>query len=324
LTLITGRSADRRITIRPVTYSIIAFDPDSGECGVAVQSNWFSVGSLVTFAEPGVGAVATQANVDIAYGPRGLALMRAGRSAPEALAELVPADPLESERQVAMIDIHGGVVAHTGANTFQHSGQKVGHHHSTQANLMRTGDVWGAMSEAYLGSSGPLTGRLLDALDAGEAAGGDLRGRQSAAILVVPANGEAWERVIEVRVEDHPDPLIELRRLVSMHSAYEIAREGDELLGRKEMDAAAAKYVEAWEISPGPVELRFWASFGLIHRGEADRGAAMLRDVLEAGEGWGTLFGLLGDYDAPALAEARRLVGVQRAGADGAGGVGPT
>jgi uncharacterized Ntn-hydrolase superfamily protein len=298
-----------------MTYSIIAFDPDSGECGVAVQSNWFSVGSLVTFAEPGVGAVATQANVDVGYGPRGLALMRAGRSAPEALAELIPVDPLERERQVAMVDVHGGVVAHTGADCFQHKGQEVGHHHSTQANLMRTGEVWGAMSEAYLGSSGSLTERLLDALDAGEAAGGDLRGRQSAAILVVPASGEAWERVIEVRVEDHPEPLIELRRLVAMHSAYEIAREGDELLGLKDMDAAAAKYVEAWEISPGPVELRFWASFGLIHRGEADRGAAMLRDVLEAGEGWGTLFGLLGDYDAPALAEARRLVGVQPAGA---------
>jgi uncharacterized Ntn-hydrolase superfamily protein len=324
LTLITGRSADRAFTIRRVTYSIIAFDPDSGECGVAVQSNWFSVGSLVTFAEPGVGAVATQANVDISYGPRGLALMRAGRSAPEALAELVPVDPLERERQVAMVDVHGGVVAHTGADCFQHSGQEVGHHHSTQANLMRTGEVWGAMSEAYLGSSGSLTERLLDALDAGEAAGGDLRGRQSAAILVVPASGEAWQRVIEVRVEDHPEPLIELRRLVAMHDAYEIAREGDELLGRKDMDAAAAKYVEAWRISSDPVELRFWASFGLIHRGESDRGAAMLREVLAAGEGWGTLFGLLGDYDAPALAEARRLVALQPAGEDGAGGIGPT
>jgi uncharacterized Ntn-hydrolase superfamily protein len=307
-----------------VTYSIIAFDPDSGECGVAAQSNWFSVGSLVTFAEPGVGAVATQANVDVGYGPRGLALMRAGRSAPEALAELVPADPIEHERQVAMIDVHGGVVAHTGATCFRHSGQKVGHHHSAQANLMRTGEVWGAMSEAYLRSSGPLTGRLLDALDAAEAAGGDLRGRQSAAILVVPASGEPWERVIEVRVEDHPEPLIELRRLVAMHDAYEIAREGDALLGRKDMDGAAATYVEAWEISPSPVELRFWASFGLIHRGETDRGAAMLREVLAAGEGWGTLFGLLGDYDAPAIVEARRLVDLQPAGEDGVGGTGPT
>ncbi len=277
----------------------------------------------MTFAEPGVGAVATQANVDVGYGPRGLALMRAGRSAPEALAELVPVDPLERERQVAMIDVHGGVVAHTGADCFQHSGQEVGHHHSTQANLMRTDEVWGAMSEAYLGGSGPLTGRLLDALDAGEAAGGDLRGRQSAAILVVPASGDAWERVIEVRVEDHPEPLIELRRLVAMHAAYEIAREGDALVGRRDMDGAAARYIEAWEISPGPVELRFWASFGLIHRGEVDRGAAMLREVLDTAEGWGTLFRLLGDHDAPAILEARRLVGLQPAGGGG-GGNGPT
>lgn len=302
-----------------MTYSIIAFDPDSGECGVAVQSNWFSVGSLVTFAEPGVGAVATQANVDVGYGPRGLALMRSGRSATEALADLLPADPLKSERQVAMVDVHGGVVAHTGAACFPFCGQAVGHHHSTQANLMKTGEVWGAMSEAYRGSPGPLTARLLDALDAGEAAGGDLRGRQSAAILVVPAGGDAWERVVEVRVEDHPDPLAELRRLVSMHAAYAIAREGDALLGEGDMDGAGAKYVEAWERSSTPVELRFWASFGLIHRGEADRGAALLREAIDSHEGWTTLLALLGDHDAPSLAEARRLVGVRPAGEDGAG-----
>jgi uncharacterized Ntn-hydrolase superfamily protein len=307
-----------------VTYSIIAFDPDSGECGVAVQSNWFSVGSLVTFAEPGVGAVATQANVEVGYGPRGLALMRSGRSAPEALAELIPADPLESERQVAMVDVRGGIVAHTGADCFRYCGQEVGHHHSTQANLMKTGEVWGAMSEAYLGSSGRLCARLLDALDAGEAAGGDLRGRQSAAILVVPASGDAWERVVEVRVEDHPDPLVELRRLVAMNRAYAIAREGDALLGEKDMDGAGAKYVEAWELSSTPVELRFWASFGLIHRGETDRGAALLREAIDSHEGWTTLLTLLGDHDAPSLAEARRLVGVQPAVADGAGGAGPT
>jgi uncharacterized Ntn-hydrolase superfamily protein len=296
-----------------VTYSIIAFDQDSGECGVAVQSNWFSVGSLVTFAEPGVGAVATQANVDIGYGPRGLALMRAGRSAPEALAALVPADPLERERQVAMVDVHGGVVAHTGADCFRHSGQRVGHHHSAQANLMKTDAVWGAMSEAYLGGTGTLTARLMDALDAGEAAGGDLRGRQSAAILVVPASGEAWERVVEVRVEDHPDPLVELRRLIDMNSAYVLAREGDTLVSTGDLDGAATKYVEAWELSGEPLELRYWASFGLIHRGEAERGAALLREAIDAHEGWATLLALMGEADAPSVAEARRLVGVEPA-----------
>ena len=307
-----------------MTYSIIAFDPDSGECGVAVQSNWFSVGSLVTFAEPGIGAVATQANVDVGYGPRGLALMRAGRTAPEALAELVQVDPLESERQVAMVDVRGGVVAHTGSTCFPHCGQVVGRHHSTQANLMKTDAVWGAMSEAYLGGAGTLTERLMDALDAGEAAGGDLRGRQSAAVLVVPASGDTWERVVEVRVEDHPDPLVELRRLVAMNRAYEIAREGDHLVGDKDMDAAAAKYIEAWELSGEPLELRYWAAFGFVHRGEAERGAALMREAIDAHEGWATLLSMLGEYDAPAVVEARRLVGVQPAEVDGAGGVGPT
>ncbi|HEY0276795.1 MAG TPA: DUF1028 domain-containing protein [Solirubrobacterales bacterium] len=305
-----------------MTYSIIAFDPDSGECGVAVQSNWFSVGSLVTFAEPGVGAVATQANVDVGYGPRGLALMRAGRSAPEALAELIQVDPIENERQVAMVDVHGGIVAHTGSICFRHCGQVVGRHHSTQANLMKSDAVWGAMSEAYLGATGTLADRLMDALDAGEAAGGDLRGRQSAAILVVPASGDAWGRVVEVRVEDHADPLVELRRLVAMNRAYEMAREGDALVGKGDMDAAATRYIEAWELSGEPLELRYWAAFGFVHRGEGERGAALMREAIDAHEGWATLLALLGEADAPAVAEARRLVGVQPA--PEAGGAGPT
>ena len=167
----------RAPTIGAVTYSIIAFDPDTRECGVAVQSHWFSVGGLVTWAEPGIGAVATQAVVEPAYGPRGLERMRAGRTAPEALAELIAADALGSARQVAMVDAHGGIAAHTGSDCMPFAGQEVGHHHSCQANLMRDRGVWGAMSEAYLGARGPLAERLLDALDAGEAAGGDLRGR---------------------------------------------------------------------------------------------------------------------------------------------------
>jgi uncharacterized Ntn-hydrolase superfamily protein len=293
-----------------VTYSLVARDPDTGECGVAVQSNWFSVGSLVTFGEPGVGVVATQANVEIKYGPHGLALMRGGRSAPEALAELVEADPIQRERQVAMVDTHGGVAAHTGAACMQHAGQEVGHHHSAQGNLMASDEVWGAMSEAYLAATGSLTTRLLDALDAGEAAGGDLRGRQSAAILVVPASGEPWERVIELRVEDHPEPLIELRRLVDMHEAYRLAREGDRLVGHGDMDGAAAKYVEAWEVSSEAVELRYWAGFALIHRGEAEQGATLLREAIARHEGWGLLLAMLGPADAPAVAEARRLLDI--------------
>ncbi|MFT3865542.1 MAG: DUF1028 domain-containing protein [Solirubrobacterales bacterium] len=237
-----------------MTYSLVAFDPDTGECGVAVQSHWFSVGGLVSWAEPGVGAVATQATVEVAYGPRGLAAMRGGRSAPEALAGLIADDPQAGTRQVAMVDAHGGVAAHTGAACMPFAGQVVGHHHSAQANLMRTDAVWGAMSEAYLGTSGRLAERLLAALDAGEEAGGDVRGRQSAAIVVVPAAGEAWERVVELRVEDHVDPLVELRRLVVLKEAYELASAGDELTARGEHEDAARRYVEAWELAPDNAE----------------------------------------------------------------------
>jgi uncharacterized Ntn-hydrolase superfamily protein len=293
-----------------MTYSLVAFDPGTGECGVAVQSHWFSVGTLVTWGEPGVGAVATQANVEIAYGPRGLARMREGASAPEALVELVAADELAGVRQVAMVDAHGGVGAHTGAECMSFCGQELGHHHSAQANLMATDRVWGAMSAAYLAAEGPLARRLLDALDAGEAAGGDIRGRQSAAIIVVPAAGEPWERVVEVRVEDHPEPLAELRRLVRLKAAYARAGEGDGLQGRGDYAGAARKYIEAWELAPECEELGFWAALSLIQLGEVERGLPLMRRTVDAHAGWGQLLGMLEEApEAPAASEARRLLG---------------
>jgi uncharacterized Ntn-hydrolase superfamily protein len=301
-----------------VTYSLVAFDPDTGECGVAVQSHWFSVGGLVSWAEPGVGAVATQSVIEMSYGPDGLALMRAGRSAPEALAELVGADGLAASRQVAMVDAHGGVAAHTGNGCMPFAGQVVDHHHSAQANLMRTDAVWGAMSEAYLGGSGPLADRLLAALDAGEAAGGDVRGRQSAALLVVPAEGEPWRRTVDLRVEDHVEPLLELRRLVGLNEAYVMVREGDELAAKGDHVAAATIYIDAWERVPENDELKFWAALSMFDRGEAERGAALLREAIDFHPGWGRLLELLGPDIAPSVEEARRLLG------QGPGGAGPT
>lgn len=292
-----------------MTYSLVAFDPDTGECGVAVQSHWFSVGGLVTWGAPGVGAVATQANVEVAYGPRGLARMGAGASAPEALVELLAADKMAAERQVAMVDAHGGVAAHTGADCMSFCGQEVGHHHSTQANLMASDQVWGAMSEAYLAGAGSLKERLLDALDAGEAAGGDIRGRQSAAILVVPGEGEPWERVVEVRVEDHPDPLPELRRLVGLKAGYVVAHEADALVGAGDFDGAAERFLAAWNLVPDGVEMRFWAGLSLVHRGEAERGAELLRGAIAEHEGWRTLLTMLTPADGPGVAEAQRLLG---------------
>ena len=303
-----------------MTYSIIAFDPDTRECGVAVQSHYFSVGSIVTWAEPGIGAVATQATVDVAYGPRGLERMRAGRTAPEALAELVAADRLGQVRQVAMLDVHGGIAAHTGSECMAFAGQRVGHHHSCQANLMRTGEVWDAMSEAYLGASGPLAERLIDALDAGEAAGGDLRGRQSAAVLVVPAEGEPWQRKIELRVEDHEDPLGELRRLARLGSSYQLVREADEIFAAGEEERANELYIKAWERLPESHELKFWASLAMVERGEDERAIPLLREAIDEHPDWRLVVDMLTKGLSPSIERVRGLLGDYGA----PGGAGPT
>lgn len=300
-----------------MTYSIVAFDPDARECGVAVQSHWFSVGGLVSWAEPGVGAVATQAVVERSYGPRGLERMRGGRSAPEALADLVAVDSLAAARQVAMVDAHGGIAVHTGADCMAFAGHELGHHHSCQANLMRSGEVWGAMSEAYLGASGSLAERLLDALDAGEAAGGDLRGRQSAALLVVAAEGEPWERLVDLRVEDHADPLGELRRLARLDRSYAMVREGDEASVAGDNLKASQIYIEAWEGVPENHELKFWAALSLVERGEGERGIALLREAIDTHAGWRQMVDMMSPEMMPSVEEARRLLGDYGAGGDG-------
>jgi uncharacterized Ntn-hydrolase superfamily protein len=303
-----------------VTYSIIAFEPETRECGVAVQSHWFSVGGIVTWAEPGVGAVATQAVVEPAYGPRGLELMRGGRTAPEALLEALGADELSAARQVAMVDAHGGIAAHTGGDCMRFAGQEVGHHHSCQANLMRSGEVWGAMSEAYLAAPGALADRLLDALDAGEAAGGDLRGRQSAAILTVGPQGEPWRRQVDLRVEDHQDPLGELRRIARLNNSYLLVRDGDEAWAAGDTRRASALYIQAWEATPENHELKFYAGTSMIERGEAERGLALVREAIDEHPGWRQMVDLLTVDTTPSIAEVRRLLGDY--GAEG--GAGPT
>ncbi|MGH2940777.1 MAG: DUF1028 domain-containing protein [Solirubrobacterales bacterium] len=303
-----------------MTYSIIALDPDTGECGVAVQSHYFSVGSIVTWAEPGIGAVATQATVEVAYGPRGLERMRAGRTAPEALAELVAADRLGQVRQVAMLDAHGGIAAHTGAECMAFAGQTVGHHHSCQANLMRTGEVWDAMSEAYLGASGPLAERLIDALDAGEAAGGDLRGRQSAAVLVVGPEGEPWERQVDLRVEDHEDPLGELRRIWGLDTSYRLLRVADEVFAAGDEARSAEIYVEAWERVPENHELKFWAGLAMVERGEEERAGTLLREAIDDHGEWRQVIDMLTVAMSPSIETTRRLLGDYGAN----GGAGPT
>jgi uncharacterized Ntn-hydrolase superfamily protein len=207
-----------------MTYSIVARDPVTGEMGVAVQSCYFSVGTVVPWAEAGVGVVATQSFVDPSYGPLGLELLRRGKSAPEALPALVAVDPEAAHRQVAMIDSTGRVAVHTGSQCIPAAGHCLGEQVSAQANLMRKDTVWGAMIAAFTKTVGDLAARLLAALEAAEEQGGDLRGRQSVAMLIVAARatGKPWiDRVVDLRVEDHPDPVNELKRLLELKRAQD-------------------------------------------------------------------------------------------------------
>jgi uncharacterized Ntn-hydrolase superfamily protein len=298
--------------MRKGTYSIVARDPETGELGVAVQSHWFSVGSVVSWAEPGVGAVATQSIAEPAYGPRLLERLRAGRAPQQALDELLGADEQARFRQVAVVDGDGAVAVHTGDGCIRYAGHVEGEDFSTQANMMAGPEVWPAMAESYQSATGPLPRRLLAALDAGEAAGGDVRGRQSAALVVVPADGEAWQRTVELRVEDHHDPLGELRRLLDLADAYAIASEGDDLVGEGRHTEAAERYRRAAELAPASDELLFWAGLSLVQGGDLDGGMERVRSAIEMHSGWRDLLERLEPEIAPAAAEVRGALGTER------------
>ena len=274
------------------TFSIVARDPQSGEMGVAVQSHWFSVGSVVTWAEAGVGAVATQALVEVSYGPLGLALMRAGKSAPAALAALLAADEGRDMRQVAMVDTQGCVAVHTGPRCIADAGHEAGEGFSVQANMMARPDVWPAMARAYREASGDLAARLLAALEAGQSAGGDVRGKQSAAILIVKpvSTGRPWaDTAMELRVEDHPEPIRELGRLVNVQRAYQRMNRGDELLGARKVEEALREYRAAAEMVPELDELPFWHAVTLADLGRVDEALPIFRDVFARNADWATL-----------------------------------
>jgi uncharacterized Ntn-hydrolase superfamily protein len=280
---------------RPVhTYSIVARDSVTGEIGVAVQSHWFSVGSIVAWAEPGVGAVATQSFVDPSYGPRGLYLMRTGTPAPAALAGLLRADADSQVRQVAMIDAQGRVAAHTGSRDIPAAGQHVGSGYSAQANLMRNDRVWPAMARAFEAAPGDLADRLLAALDAAEAAGGDIRGKQSAALVVVSGDGNAppWQKKFDLRVEDHPEPLAELRRLVRVSRAYQAATDGDNYVAAGKIDSALVAYRRASEILPDSAtngELIYWVAVTLADQGRVDEAIPLFRRAFREDRSWADL-----------------------------------
>jgi uncharacterized Ntn-hydrolase superfamily protein len=296
--------------MRRGTYSIVARDPETGALGVAVQSHWFSVGSIVSWGRAGVGVVATQSVAEPAYGPRLLGRLEAGEEPVAALQALVAEDAAGRFRQVAVIDAAGAVAVHTGEGCVEHAGHLTGVAFSTQANMMASPQVWPAMAEAYPAAEGPLARRLLAALEAGETAGGDLRGRQSAALVVVPAEGEEWRREVELRVEDHPEPLAELRRLLDLHDAYALASEGDELVGKGRHQDAAERYRRAAQLAPQSDELLFWSGLSLAQGGDVEGGAEAVRRAVASHEGWRELLLRLEEEIAPGAEPVRRALGM--------------
>ncbi len=287
------RQGEVRSPGRPVhTYSIVARDPNTGELGVAVQSHWFSVGPIVAWAEAGVGAVATQSFVDPSYGKLGLDLMRAGKSAPDTLRALLAGDEGRDVRQVAMIDSAGRVDAWTGKNDIQAAGHIVGKSYSVQANLMLNDKVWPAMATAFENTKGDLAERMLAALDAAQAAGGDIRGKQSAALIVVTGKptGQPWkDRIFDLRVDDSPGPLVELRRLVKLQRAYNHMNAGDLAVEHKDNEGALREYAAAEKLVPDNAEMIYWHAVALVNMGRVEESLPLFRRVFAMDPNWATL-----------------------------------
>jgi uncharacterized Ntn-hydrolase superfamily protein len=275
-----------------MTYSIVARDRETGELGVAVQSHWFAAGDLVMWAEPSVGAVATQSLVEVSHGPEGLRLMREGKTAPQALAERVAGDEGESVRQIAMVDAVGRVAVHTGAKCIAEAGHRIGDGYTCQANMMMNDTVWDAMAEAFERSDADLAHRLLEALDAAEAEGGDVRGRRAAGILVVRAEPRerSWENVlVNMRVDDHPTPLPELRRLVDLKVAYDRLDSAEKLELGGDLEGAFAEQRASLAEFPDNAEFAFWTATSLAAHGRVDEARRIMRIALDQHRGWDVL-----------------------------------
>src|SRR5579859_2938479 len=314
---VSAVSQDR--PLRPVhTFSIVAFDPATGEMGVAVQSHWFAVGGEVPWAEAGVGAVATQSFIDPSYGPLGLSLMRAGKSAPDALHGLLIADAACNVRQVAMVDSQGRVATFTGAKDIEPAGgiagastgnataiqcggqsggaMQTGKNYAVQANLMINDRIWPAMSKAYESTKGDLADRMLAALDAAQAAGGDVRGRQSAALIVVPAksSGRPWsDYLFNLRVDDSSEPLKELRRLVTLQRAYNHMNAGDKAVELHDNQTALREYGAAEHLVPDNAEMIYWHAIALVNMGKVEESLPLFKKVFAMDRNWAELTGRL-------------------------------
>ena len=274
------------------TYSIVARDSVTGDIGVAVQSHWFSVGSVVTYGKAGVGVVATQSLVNPSYGPKGLALMEQGLSPQQALDVLLANDKGEMYRQVSFLDDEGNVATHTGSSCIEMAGHKQGINFSVQANMMLKNTVWDAMANAFESTVGTLQERILAALKAAEDQKGDIRGRQSAAILIVKgrATGNSWEdTIMDLRVEDHENPIKELERLINIHKAYDFMNQGDLAMEEGDSEKAEHLYLNAQKLFPSNLEMKYWYAINLLNNKNFKKAKRILQSIFKEDSNWRTL-----------------------------------
>jgi len=271
------------------TFSIVARDSVTGNIGVAVQSHWFSVGSVVSWAEAGVGAVATQSLVNTSFGPRGLDLLEEGYTPREALDKLLENDEGRAYRQVAIIDTRGRVAVHTGSKCIAEAGHAKGPNFSVQANMMLNDTVWPAMAEAFETTNGTLADRMTAALNAAQGEGGDIRGQQSASIIVVKGekSGKPWEdRILDLRVEDHPQAVQEITRLMKVHKAYEHMNQGDLAIEKGDVEMALEEYGAAQNMFPDNIEMKYWTAVSLANAGKIEQSLPIFREVFTRDENW--------------------------------------
>lgn len=289
------------------TFSIVARDTVSGEMAVGVQSHWFSVGSLVSWGKSGVGVVATQSFVNPAYGPYGIQLMEEGKNAEDALHILVSKDDGKDVRQVAMLDINGKVAAFTGKKCIREAGHYIGDNFSVQANMMLNDKVVPAMRKAFEENKNlPLAERVVKVLQAAQKAGGDIRGKQSAALLVVGAEKveEPWlEKLVDLRVDDHLDPLAELERLLSVHNAYQHMNKGDLAVEHGDMKVALEEYGAAEKLFPENLEMKYWTAVAMASNGQLDASLPIFKEIFSKDANWRELTKRLPESDLLDLPE---------------------
>lgn len=271
------------------TYSIVARDTITGDLGVAVQSHWFSVGSLVTWGKAGVGVVATQSFINPSFGPRGLSLLENGLTPKLAVKTLLELDKGREVRQLAILDVNGNVEAYTGENCIAEAGHIIGNNFSVQANLMDKNTVWPAMAKTFKNAEGSLADRMLQAMEVAQKEGGDIRGKQSAAILVVKAKstGNEWEdKIVDLRVEDSENPIQEMRRLLTIHTAYEFMNKGDLAVETGNNVLAKEHYMNAQKLNPTNLEMKYWYAISLANNGELNEAKEILKELFRQNNKW--------------------------------------